>query len=71
MRKKRKPAVWYILQWQAHLTIFPQKYMLSETKFLELYQQHQESGLTVRDFCSNEGDCRFHLLLLAQKDQEK
>ena len=29
--------------------------MLSETKFLELYQQHQESGLTVRDFCSNEG----------------
>ena len=29
--------------------------MLSETKFQELYQQHQESGLTVRDFCSNEG----------------
>ncbi len=29
--------------------------MLSETKFLELYQQHQESGLTVLDFCSNEG----------------
>ncbi len=29
--------------------------MLSETKFLELYGRHQESGLTVRDFCSNEG----------------
>ena len=29
--------------------------MLSETKFLDLYQRHQESGLTVRDFCSNEG----------------
>lgn len=31
------------------------KNMLSETKFLELYGRHQESGLTVRDFCSNEG----------------
>ncbi len=29
--------------------------MLSEPKFLELYGRHQESGLTVRDFCSNEG----------------
>jgi hypothetical protein len=29
--------------------------MLSETKFLELYGRHQESGLTVQDFCSNEG----------------
>jgi hypothetical protein len=28
--------------------------MLSETKFLDLYRRHQESGLTVRDFCSNE-----------------
>jgi hypothetical protein len=32
-----------------------QKNMLSETKFLDLYGRHQESGLTVRDFCSNEG----------------
>ena len=31
------------------------KNMLSETKFLELYRQQQGSGLTVRDFCSNEG----------------
>ena len=29
--------------------------MLSETKFLALYRRHQESGLTVIDFCSNEG----------------
>ena len=29
--------------------------MLSETKFLDLYRRHQESGLTVREFCSNEG----------------
>ena len=29
--------------------------MLSETKFLDLYRRQQESGLTVRDFCSNEG----------------
>ncbi|NOR34125.1 MAG: hypothetical protein GQ579_05540 [Bacteroidales bacterium] len=29
--------------------------MLSETKFQELYRRHQESRLTVRDFCSNEG----------------
>ena len=29
--------------------------MLSEPKFLDLYRRHEESGLTVRDFCSNEG----------------
>ena len=29
--------------------------MLSETKFLALYQRHQESRLSVREFCSNEG----------------
>ena len=29
--------------------------MLSETKFLELYRHQQESGLTVKDFYSNEG----------------
>jgi transposase-like protein len=29
--------------------------MLSESKFLKLYQRQQESGLTVKDFCSNEG----------------
>jgi len=29
--------------------------MLSEPKFLKLYQRQQESGLSVRDFCSNEG----------------
>jgi hypothetical protein len=29
--------------------------MLSESKFLELYRRQQESGLTVKDFCSNEG----------------
>jgi len=29
--------------------------MLSEFKFLELYRRQQESGLTVKDFCTNEG----------------
>jgi transposase-like protein len=29
--------------------------MLNEPKFLELYQRQRESGLTVREFCSNEG----------------
>ena len=29
--------------------------MLSESKFLELYRRQQESGLTVKDFCLNEG----------------
>jgi transposase-like protein len=29
--------------------------MLSESKFLEIYRRQQESGLTVKDFCSNEG----------------
>ena len=29
--------------------------MLSEPKFLEIYRRHQESGLSVKDFCSNEG----------------
>lgn len=28
--------------------------MIDEKKFLELYQRQKESGLTVRDFCSNE-----------------
>ena len=29
--------------------------MLNESKFLELYHRQQESGLNVKDFCSNEG----------------
>jgi hypothetical protein len=29
--------------------------MLSETKFLAIYQRQQESGLSVREFCMNEG----------------
>ena len=29
--------------------------MLNESKFRELYNRQQESGLTVTDFCSNEG----------------
>ena len=29
--------------------------MLSETKFLSLYHRQQESGLSVREFCTNEG----------------
>jgi hypothetical protein len=29
--------------------------MLSETKFLAIYQRQQESRLSVREFCSNEG----------------
>jgi len=29
--------------------------MLNESKFLELYNRQQESGLQVKDFCSNEG----------------
>jgi hypothetical protein len=29
--------------------------MLSEPKFLEIYRRQQESGLSVKDFCSNEG----------------
>lgn len=29
--------------------------MLNESKFLELYGRQQESGLKVKDFCSNEG----------------
>ena len=29
--------------------------MLSERKYLKLYQRQQESGLSVREFCSNEG----------------
>jgi hypothetical protein len=28
--------------------------MIDEKKFLELYQRQKESGLTIRDFCSNE-----------------
>jgi len=28
---------------------------LTETKFLEIYQRQQESDLSVKDFCSNEG----------------
>jgi hypothetical protein len=26
-----------------------------ESKFLEIYRRHQESGLTTKEFCSNEG----------------
>ena len=29
--------------------------MLNESKFLKLYHRQQECGLTVKDFCSNEG----------------
>jgi transposase-like protein len=29
--------------------------MLSESKFLEIYRRQQESGLSVKDFCANEG----------------
>ena len=29
--------------------------MLTESKFLELYHRQKESGLSVKDFCSNEG----------------
>jgi hypothetical protein len=29
--------------------------MLNESKFRELHHRQQESGLTVREFCSNEG----------------
>ena len=29
--------------------------MLDESKFLELYNRHQESGLNIKEFCSNEG----------------
>jgi hypothetical protein len=29
--------------------------MLSESKFLELYGRQQESRLSIKDFCSNEG----------------
>ncbi len=29
--------------------------MLTESKFIELQKMQQESGLTVREFCSNEG----------------
>jgi len=29
--------------------------MLSESKFLEIYRRQQDSGLSVREFCSNEG----------------
>jgi len=29
--------------------------MLSETKFQALYRRQQESGLSVREFCANEG----------------
>jgi transposase-like protein len=29
--------------------------MLNESKFLELYNRQKESGLNVKDFCSNEG----------------
>jgi len=29
--------------------------MFSETKFLAFYQRQQQSGLSVREFCSNEG----------------
>lgn len=28
--------------------------MLDEKKFIELYQRHKDSGLSVKDFCSNE-----------------
>jgi len=28
--------------------------MMNEEKFIELYQQQKESGLTVKEFCSNE-----------------
>jgi hypothetical protein len=29
--------------------------MLTESKFLDIYHRHKESGLSVKDFCSNEG----------------
>jgi hypothetical protein len=29
--------------------------MLSESKYLEIYQRRQDSGLSVKEFCSNEG----------------
>jgi len=29
--------------------------MLNKSKFLELHRRQQESGLTVKEFCSNEG----------------
>ena len=29
--------------------------MLSESKFQEIYRRQQDSGLSVREFCSNEG----------------
>lgn len=28
--------------------------MLNESKFMELYKRQRESGLTIKDFCSNE-----------------
>lgn len=29
--------------------------MITDTKFLEIYHRQQESGLSVKEFCSNEG----------------
>lgn len=29
--------------------------MMNESKFLALYLRHQDSGLTTKEFCSNEG----------------
>jgi len=28
---------------------------MNESKFLEIYRRHQESGLTAKEFCENEG----------------
>jgi hypothetical protein len=28
---------------------------MNESKYLEIYRRHQESGLTTKEFCSNEG----------------
>lgn len=48
--------------------------MLTESKFIELQNMHQESGLNVREFCSNEGikpSTFYYWLKKLQKEKPK
>lgn len=45
--------------------------MLNESKFLELDNRQQESGLTVKDFCANEGIKESTFYYWRKKRQDK
>ena len=45
--------------------------MLTESKFLEIFRRHQESDLSVKDFCSNEGIAESTYYYWCKKTRDK